>query len=1040
MKKVLNWRTGTLIIWIMVAVLSVTMMPDLNQLVREKGQVEVPDTTQSEIARVMIHDMKDTGQEGYDLIAVFHNGEQGAFSEDQFDSISHAVARLTANKEQLGIQDMLSPFDSEQTKDQLISEDETTMLVQLNVNKEDYTITEVKDLLGEYLQLDNVETYLTGNDIIIEDFVQSVEAGVKKTEIIAIVFILIVLIAVFRSPIVPMISLLTVGISYLVSISIVANLVEQFNYPFSNFTQVFIVIVLFGIGTDYNILLYSRFKEELSRAEDVFSAIKATFKSAGKTVLYSGAAVFIGFMALILAEFKVYRSASAVAIGIAVLLLALNSLNPFFMALLGKKMFWPLKKFDGHGDNRLWAFLSRNSVLRPFLGILIVAIISIPFVIKYSDTLSYNDLLEVDDSYASKQGINVIEDHFSPGFSSPATLVIQSEHALDDTQSLQAIDELVDKISRVEGISQVYTVTRPTGEKMEELYISDQSQELKSGLEEAGSGVNEIYNGLSSAEAELNNSGTEGLDNVQKLIDGTKEVKAGVAQLGDALTQLSSGLKDGATGAKDLQTGLASLNEQITILAQGTDQLSQGYAQLESGLGGFGGSFTTLSQAIEGAKQGFETIETSMNNLLKSNPELSSDVNVQTSLAIATSGKQQLTQLTGELNQLLPQYESAMTSFKDANSSLAKVNGALTQMQQGVTQLHSGATKLENGISEGATGSAQISSKAPELESGLSQISDGQQELLVGLNGLEEKMGLLKTGLSDSTDGLDQISTGLADAQEYLNSLSESGASQKLFIPQDILEGEQFRQSLDMYMSNDRKTAEVRIILDVNPYTEEAMNIIEELDAQVQSAVQGTELSEATIAIGGKSSQNVDLRALSSGDFTRTATIMLIGIGLVLVLITRSIWQPLLIIGSLILTYGVSLGIGEMITSKFLGVEEMGWNIPFFSFVMLIALGVDYSIFLMMRYRETEGTPDVKISESAKHIGGVVISAAIILGGTFAALIPSGVLSLIEIAIVVIVGLMLLSFIILPILMPACIGLAHKISDRNASAKSDLNS
>lgn len=63
---------------------------------------------------------------------------------------------------------------------------------------------------------------------------------------------------------------------------------------------------------------------------------------------------------------------------------------------------------------------------------------------------------------------------------------------------------------------------------------------------------------------------------------------------------------------------------------------------------------------------------------------------------------------------------------------------------------------------------------------------------------------------------------------------------------------------------------------------------------------------------------------------------------------------------------------------------------------MIIALGVDYSIFLMMRFNEVDGNPVNAILTAAKNIGGVVISAAIILGGTFAALIPSGVITLIS--------------------------------------------
>ncbi|WP_263848879.1 MMPL family transporter [Lacticaseibacillus thailandensis] len=110
------------------------------------------------------------------------------------------------------------------------------------------------------------------------------------------------------------------------------------------------------------------------------------------------------------------------------------------------------------------------------------------------------------------------------------------------------------------------------------------------------------------------------------------------------------------------------------------------------------------------------------------------------------------------------------------------------------------------------------------------------------------------------------------------------------------------------------------------------------------------------------------------------------------------------------------------------------WNTPFFAFVMLIALGVDYSIFLMMKYREfgADGErPSVNIVRASEVIGAVVLSAALILGGTFAALMPSGVLTLIQVALAVIIGLIILVLII-PILIPAAIHLTYdrgKLSD-----------
>jgi len=87
--------------------------------------------------------------------------------------------------------------------------------------------------------------------------------------------------------------------------------------------------------------------------------------------------------------------------------------------------------------------------------------------------------------------------------------------------------------------------------------------------------------------------------------------------------------------------------------------------------------------------------------------------------------------------------------------------------------------------------------------------------------------------------------------------------------------------------------------------------------------------------------------------------------------------------------------------------------------MMLVALGVDYSIFLMMRYREVAGDAMKAMVEACTRTGNVVMSAAVILGATFAAMYPSGVLSLMEIATVVIIGLVLLSLIMMPVFLPA---------------------
>lgn len=1036
MKRMWNWRSLAAAVWLVAVVLTLLWMPDLEQLVRDKGQVELPDSVQSDLAHRLLDQMNDS-EGSYEILAVFYSGGSAALDQEQEQEIARLLQGLEEQAGRLGIREMTTHLDSDEVARQLTSEDGTTILAQLSVDADTGTVAEVTERLREALQSEKVQTYLTGTELVIEDFVHSTQEGIKRTELIAVIFILVVLILVFRSPLIPLVSLTTVGLSYLVSLGIVAQLVQHVDFPFSNFTQVFLVVVLFGIGTDYNILLYNRFRAELAQTGDVLEAVRRTFRTAGQTVIYSGLAVFIGFLALFLAEFKIYRAASAVAIGVAVMILVLYTLNPFFMALLGKWLFWPVRRIEGHGDSRMWELFSRQAVWRPLLFVTIAVAVCIPFFLQYSGELNYNDLLEMDEGYGSVQGIRVIEEHFPAGFSSPANLVLRADRALDNPDDLQTLDQLAEQISRVEGVAAVYTVTRPEGEPIEELYLSDQSQVLSSGLGEAAEGLGQLHEGISAAQAQFQ-GGEQGLGSLAQLLQGTDRAREGAMALGQALARLTEGLEEGQLGARQLHEGLGQLHQHVGELSFAVSQLSSGYVQLSSGLGSFAQAFAAASQAIEGAIRGYEQIEAALGSLVQSQPTLGQAPQLQAALTVAATGKQQLAEVSAQLQQLLPGYQQALDSLEQANLSLQQVGDALGQLHQGVGQLREGAASLETGLGEGAYGAGQMAARSQELAAGLGLLRDGQQQLVAGLDGLQEQMSQLRSGLQEGAEGLQQIGEGLEEAQQYLEQLSRSGAGRTFYIPAEVLEGEEFRQAVEMYMSEDRQMVRMMVILEENPYTQEAMEVIRHLDAQAKAALRGTPLADAVVAISGKSSINADLQEISSGDFVRTAVLMLAGISIVLLWITRSFWQTVYILAALILTYGAALGITEWLTQSFLGVEQMGWNVPFFSFIMLVTLGVDYSIFLMRlynEYRQSQQMSDAEaIVQASRRIGKVVISAAVILGGTFAALIPSGILTLVEIALVVIIGLVFLCLVMMPLFIPGVISLMERL--RGASGGS----
>ncbi|VTR63269.1 Putative membrane protein ydgH [Actinobacillus pleuropneumoniae] len=223
-------------------------------------------------------------------------------------------------------------------------------------------------------------------------------------------------------------------------------------------------------------------------------------------------------------------------------------------------------------------------------------------------------------------------------------------------------------------------------------------------------------------------------------------------------------------------------------------------------------------------------------------------------------------------------------------------------------------------------------------------------------------------------------------------------------------------------MSDDRKVMTLDVVLSTNPYSEEALGSVEQIQAAVDRAVKDTKLENAEVAISGITSTNNDLQSISNEDYTRTVILMLSGIFIILVVLLRSIVMPIYLIISLVITYFTAVGVTEMIFVHGFGYSGITWATPFFSFVMLIALGVDYSIFLMARFNENKAwNVQDAILHAMRNMGTVILSAVVILGGTFAAMYPSGVLSMMQIATVVLVGLVLYALLFLPFFVPVMV-------------------
>lgn len=1118
-------HVGSLIAWILIVVISIFMLPNVNQLTREHSTISLPANVQSEVASTIGNHWGHHQNNTYQVVAVFNN-QDGAMSKSDQKNVNQTIRYLKRHKSELGIKSMLTPYENSATKKNLISKDKTTELVQLNVSKKK-SVSNINKQLTKAVKTDGIRTYITGADILQDDFSGAIQEGIKKTEVISVIFIFIVLVLVFRSPIVPLISLLTVGVSFITAFSIVTNLVKNFNFPFSNFTQVFMVIVLFGIGTDYNILLYDRFKANLGNGMDKFEAAKNAQWNAGKTILMSGSSILIGFSALGLARFSVYKSAAGVAVGVAVLLIVLLTLNMFFMTTMGKTMFWPVKTFNGESESPFWRFLSKHSLAHPIIALVLILAALSPFYFTYQNKLNYDDTAEIADSTPSKQGFLIVQKHFSKGTAEPATLYIKSSHTLDNEKDLKLIDQLTEQIKHTKGVKTVASVTQPSGSKIKKLYVTSQMKTVNNGVSTARNGISKLSAGSQQMTNGLNSAatGTNQLNNgINSAATGANQLTSGLAQLSSGGNQMTNGLNQLSAGSQQLVNGMNQMSQQLSSqltganasqlqqLESGLPQINNGIQQLNSALQSAGTSIDTtgiqsnlqnvasqaqiigsqLEQAgntlksIQGSAgssssasldsvmtqfkaaesqanlndQQKAVMEGAMQQILSGiQSQIASQTNSQTSaLASQLQSVAQNLQTAGNADKSLAgslqNVAGSASSLQNLNTQVATLKAQVAQLAQAsnialpgavsaLQQLTSGLNQIQSALGQGTnalgqlnTGINKLAAASPQLSNGINSAYSGSQQLSAGMGQLSAGSLQLNTGINklaqsspQITNGLNQLNSGLGEGQSYLTGLQKSAAAETFYIPKSVLHSKTFKPAIDNYMSSNRKITKITIVFDTNPSDEKATKDAENISNMARKSLKGTALSNATVAMGGQSSRINDIKNTASGDFVRTAAIMLIGIGIALILITHSLLQPVYILGSLLLAYISSLSINHWLVGVFMHRSMLAWNTPFFSFIMLIALGVDYSIFLMTRYREIDENkylPGERIYYACAIIGTVVISAAIILSGTFAALIPSGIPTLIEVAMTVIIGLIIL-VIILPIVMTSTIYLSYPI-------------
>jgi len=355
---------------------------------------------------------------------------------------------------------------------------------------------------------------------------------------------------------------------------------------------------------------------------------------------------------------------------------------------------------------------------------------------------------------------------------------------------------------------------------------------------------------------------------------------------------------------------------------------------------------------------------------------------------------------------------SGQGSSSDPGSGTDDPAATLQAASEGLTNLYGYLLQLAQSYPEVLQDAGYL--KALDALSGLAAIAQDSEDSSAG-----EAPSLDEAVLEQALARLSALADGLEELQTTF-----SGRPEAILLPDLYLDtNEGLRALRDSYISTDGTATRFQVVLDVGPYSPEAISTVQTMRAALaDTGFQGF--------VDGSSAVLLDLQEASNRDMTRAIIYVLSGIFVVLIILLRALIAPIYLILTILLSYTATLGVVRLLFVDILGAAGIVWWVPMFMFVMLVALGMDYNIFLIGRVKEEVAPHGTRAGTrlALARTGGIITSAGIIMAGTFASMLSASILGLLQIGFAVAFGVLLDTFVVRTTLVPAIIVLLGRWS------------
>jgi RND superfamily putative drug exporter len=289
----------------------------------------------------------------------------------------------------------------------------------------------------------------------------------------------------------------------------------------------------------------------------------------------------------------------------------------------------------------------------------------------------------------------------------------------------------------------------------------------------------------------------------------------------------------------------------------------------------------------------------------------------------------------------------------------------------------------------------------------------------------EKPQEVLLRELTRAATGAAQIADGALRANREVSSILNDPVGRRaldrlLINEQTVHDNPELLRSFAAYITPDGHSARIDVTQANRMFSHAAMDQVVTLRRRLNDYLGEYQGIHVTAKVAGTNAESADIRALTYNDQVQSWFIVPIGVFLVLIMALRDPLACLNLVATMVLTYAFALGATHLVFVTLLGAEGLDWKVPYFLFVLLIAVGVDYNVFLMTRLHEESHKRGLRdgIIRAIGQTGGLISSAAMITASSFASFMFSPLGSLRQLGFALVVGILIDAVLVRPLLVP----------------------